>query len=144
MRGGPGPRDFLTSVRLAPRKAAFHPWKRQLTHKWPQNQIPQDIPGTEHINSQSWNETAWFIFNSYFHNRTQSLLLFFMEWEPLKQNYLYRISLEVRLRFHVSLAGVFGQDSLKKWAETECTMIPECPLEPWTWLFIVNKPQSSV
>jgi len=58
----------------------------------------------------------------------QSLSLFFVGWEPLKQNYLHKISLEVRLPFHASLAEVFGQDALKKGAEAECTMIPECPI----------------
>lgn len=53
-----------------------------------------------------------------------------MEWEPLKQDHLHKISLEVRLPFHVSLAKVCGQDALKKRAEAECIVIPECPLEP--------------
>lgn len=38
----------------------------------------------------------------------RAFLLFFVEWEPLTQSYLHKISLEVWLPFHASLAKVFG------------------------------------
>lgn len=114
--------------------------ERQLTHKWPQNQIPQDIPGTEHINSQSWNETAWFIFNSYFHNRTQSL--YYSLWNGNHLNKIICTEFFWRSDYHFMflwLRSLVPEEVSRSRVHCDAWM----PIRAWTWL-LANKPQSSV
>lgn len=159
MRGGPGSRFFPTTYsweRKMGRGGGFHCPVSDLlperllfiqavdTYKGPRNQILQDIPGIEHLNSQIPKLSNMIHFQQSFSQQDPEPFTVLCGMGIVRQSCLHNISLEVWL----AILCFFGRGLWLRVPEeghrSRTHDHPWMAIRTETWLFFARKPWSSV